>query len=65
MSSFIRARDRADKETPHLERILEKHHEGMDDFREWVKDHKDAALSLTKHEHELEHLEKVAERHDR
>ena len=65
VEEFIRLRNKEDKETPHLQKIHEKHREGMADFREWIKDHKDAAVSLTRHEHELEHLDRVAEKRDR
>ena len=59
---FIKARAKDDKETPHLEKIHEKHAEGMADFREWVHNHKEAAIALTHHEGEIHHLNVVAER---
>ena len=65
VEEFIRDRKKDDEETPHLRKIHEKHREGMADFREWIKDHKDAAVALVHHEHELEHLDHVAEKRDR
>jgi hypothetical protein len=65
IEKFVRARAREDKETPHLERIREKHKDAMEAFHNWIRDHKEAALALTHHERELEHLERVAEKRDR
>jgi hypothetical protein len=65
VEEFIRKREREDKETGHLQKTHDKYKEGMLAFREWVRDHKDAAVALTRHERELEHLDRVAEKHDR
>lgn len=62
VSEFIRLRDKEDKETPALTKIHEKYKDGFEDFKEFVHDHHDAALALTVNEHELEHLDRVAEK---
>ena len=59
---FIKDRAKDEKETPVLKALHEKYVDGFVDFRDWIHDHKDAAIALTNHEGEIHHLEVVAER---
>ena len=64
IAEFIRIKERRDEELPALEHIYEKHREGLAEYRVFVKEHKEAALALVEHEHEIEKLEAIARRRD-
>jgi hypothetical protein len=65
IAEFIRIRERKDEETGVLEKIHEKHRDGLAEYRVFVKEHKEAALALVEHEKEIEHLENVARREEK
>ncbi|HLX64954.1 MAG TPA: hypothetical protein VKX17_27035 [Planctomycetota bacterium] len=65
IEEFVRHREKKDEETIALERIHEKHRDGLAEYRVFVKEHKEAALALVEHEKEIEHLENVARREEK
>ena len=62
VAEFVRLRAKEDKETPALARIHDKYKEAFVEFRDFVHEHKEAALALTEHEREIEKLDRIAEK---
>ena len=65
VAEFVRLRAKEDKETPALARIHDKYKEAFIELREFIHEHKEAALALTEHEREIEKLDRIAEKREK